>query len=376
MLRFLDAGESHGQCLTAIIEGMPSNFVIDIEKINEELRRRQSGYGRGERMKIENDKVEILSGMREGKTTGAPITLCIRNLDYENWKDKTPEETFVSVPRPGHADLTGEYKYGTGNLRDSIERSSARETAVRCAVGALCKEVLRELHVEVRSKVYSLYGVFDGQDDLFVDEVYGKIERSPMRVHKEEREMMEMVDSARNAGDTLGGWVYASVRGCPKGIGSFAEYDRRLGSILGGATMSIQGVKQVSIGNPFSNLTGYSYHDGITYAEGKLKRTSNHAGGMEGGISNGEDIDVFCYMKPIPSILLKLPSVDLKTKENTESRYERSDVSAVVPLSIVLENVLAYEILKEITRTFSNDSKEELKEAIKYREMRLGELDE
>ena len=376
MLRFLDAGESHGKGLTAIIEGIPSNFSIDVELINAELRRRQAGYGRGERMKIEKDKVEVLSGLRDGKTTGAPITLHIKNLDYENWKKKTKEELFVSVPRPGHADLTGEFKYGTGDMRNSIERASARETAIRCAVGAVCKQILKVLDVEVRSKVYALYGIFDGQDDLFDEKIYEKIEKSPVRVNKREEEMIEIIDSAKKAGDTLGGWVYASVKGCPRGLGSFAEYDRRFGGVLGGAVMSIQGVKEVSIGNPFSNLTGFSYHDGITYENGKLTRTSNHAGGIEGGITNGENIEVYCYMKPIPSILLKLPSVDLFKKEKTVSRYERSDVTAIVPLSIVLENVLAYEVLKEILSTFSRDSKEELMAAIKYREKRLGEFDE
>jgi len=376
MLRFLDAGESHGPGLCAVIEGLPANFTISKEKIDQQLLRRQKGYGRGERMKLEKDQVEIISGLHEGKTTGAPVTILIRNRDHENWKNKDAKETFVSVPRPGHADLTGEFKYGTGNLRNSIERSSARETAIRSAVGALCRQILEELDINIRSKVQTLYGINDSFCDIFDDGLYEKIEKSPMRVLKNEEAFMTLVDSAKHKGDTLGGWVYASVEGVMRGLGSFMHYDRRLDGALAGAAMSIQGVKQVSIGNPFGNFTGYTYHDGIIYEDGKLERISNHAGGIEGGISNGEHIDVYCYMKPIPSILLKLPSVDLKEKKNVDSRYERSDVTAVVPLSIVLEHVLAFELLKEILETFSRDNKEELMAAIQIREKRLGELNE
>lgn len=374
MLRFLDAGESHGRGLCAVLEGLPANFPIKIENINKELARRQKGYGRGGRMKIEKDTVEIISGLNDGMTTGAPVTLLIQNRDYENWRMKTKEETFVTIPRPGHADLTGEFKYATGNLRNSIERSSARETAIRTAVGAVCKEILRELGIEVRSKVQTLYGLNDTFCDLFDDGLYQLIEKSPMRVLRHEEEFMALVDSAKKNGDTLGGWVYASCEGVMKGLGSFMQYDRRLDGILAGALMSIQGVKQVSIGNPFYIATGVRYQDGITYEEGKLTRTSNHAGGIEGGISNGEPLEVYCYMKPIPSTLRKLPSVDLATRENTDSRYERSDVTAVVPLSIVVEHVLAFELLKEILNTFSRDNKEELLSAIEVRKERIGEI--
>lgn len=374
MLRFLDAGESHGRGLCAVLEGLPANFPVNIENINKELERRQKGYGRGGRMKIEKDSVEIISGLSEGKTTGAPMTLLIQNRDYENWRLKSQEETFVSIPRPGHADLTGEYKYATGNLRNSIERSSARETAIRTAVGAVCKEVLKELGVIIRSKVQTLYGLNDTFCDLFDDGLYDLIEKSPMRVLRHQEEFMALVDSAKKNGDSLGGWVYASCEGVMEGLGSFMHYDRRLDGILSGALMSIQGVKQVSIGNPFFIATGAMYHDGISYEDGKIVRTSNHAGGIEGGISNGEQLEVYCYMKPIPSLLLKLPSVDLKTRKNSDSRYERSDVTAVVPLSIVVEHVLAFELLKEILNTFSRDNKEELLASIEVRKIRIGEI--
>ncbi len=367
MLRFLDAGESHGEGLYAIIEGLPSNFSVSEQEINHELHRRQLGYGRGARMAIEKDEIKILSGVSEGKTTGAPVTLYLKNHDYENWKNKTFEETFVSIPRPGHGDLGGEEKYHTGNLRNSIERSSARETAIRSAVGALCKSILKPLGVEIRSKVYGLHEIKDGTADLFNDDLYEKIEKSPLRVLAQEEQMMTLIDDMKIAGDTVGGWVYASVHGAMKGLGSFMHYDRRLDGILSQAVMSIQGVKQVSMGEPETTLTGYNYHDPIYLDDGRIHRRTNRAGGIEGGISNGEDILVFAYMKPIPSILKKLPSVDLKTRTQTTSRYERSDVTAVVPLCIVVENVLAFELLKVILDTFARDEKEELHRAIKMR---------
>ncbi len=367
MLRFLDGGESHGEGLYAIIEGLPSNFMVSEKEINYELHRRQQGYGRGARMSLEKDEIKILSGVSEGKTTGAPITLYLKNKDYENWKNLSFEDTFVSIPRPGHGDLGGEEKYHTGNLRHSIERSSARETAIRSAVGALCKSILKPLGVEIRSKVHTLHGIIDGAVNLFEDEVYEKIENSPMRVMTSEKQMMNLIDVTKEAGDTLGGWVYASIHGAMKGLGSFMHYDRRLDGIIAQAVMSIQGVKQVSIGEPGTAKTGYDYHDPIYLNEGVISRKTNRAGGIEGGISNGEDILVYAYMKPIPSILKKLPSVDLKTRTQTTSRYERSDVTAVVPLCIVMENVLAFEMLKVILDTFARDEKEELQRAIEMK---------
>lgn len=364
MLRFLDGGESHGEGLYAIIEGLPSNFQVSEEEINYELHRRQQGYGRGGRMAIEEDRIKILTGIKDGKTTGAPITLYLKNRDYENWKNLAKKDTFVSIPRPGHGDLGGEEKYHTGDLRNSIERSSARETAIRSAVGALCKSVLKPLGVEIRSKVHTLHDLRDGQADLFDEEIYKKIEHSPLRVLTREEEMKDLIDEAKESGDTLGGWVYASVRGAMKGLGSFMHYDRRLEGLLAQAVMSIQGVKQVSIGEPGDPRRGSEYHDAIILEKGKIRRSTNHAGGIEGGITNGEDIVVFAYMKPIPSLLRTMASVDLKTKGETMSRYERSDITAVVPLCIVLENVLAFELLRVILETFSRDEKEELQEAI------------
>lgn len=364
MLRFLDGGESHGEGLYAIIEGLPSNFDVSEEEISQELSRRQKGYGRGSRMAIEEDEIRILTGLSQGKTTGAPVTLYLKNKDYENWKNRSKEETFVSVPRPGHGDLTGELKYHTGDLRNSIERSSARETAMRTAVGALCKGILKTLGVDIRSKVYALHHLQDGMVDLYDEDVYGIIEKSPMRVLNLEEPMKDLIDEAKAAGDTLGGWVYTSIRGTMKGLGSFMHYDRRLEGLLAQSAMNIQGVKQVSIGEPGGPKMGSEYHDPIYLQDEKIIRKSNRAGGIEAGISNGEDILVFAYMKPIPSVVKKIPSVDLKLKKETPSRYERSDVTGVVPLSIVLENVLAFEILKVILDTFSRDEKNELLQAI------------
>ena len=373
MLRFLDGGESHGEGLYAIIEGLPSNFSVSPLEINKALSRRQIGYGRGGRMIIEKDEVQILTGVKDGKTTGAPVTLCIKNKDYENWKDLSKEDTFVSIPRPGHGDLTGELKYRTGDLRNSIERSSARETAIRTAVGALCRGILKDLDIDIRSKVHALHNVVDGKADLYDEKTYEKIEKSPMRAIHEEKQMMDLIDKTKAQGDTLGGWVYASVRGAMKGLGSFVHYDRRLEGILAQAVMSIQGVKQVSIGEPGEPKMGSEYHDAIYLNDGMISRRTNEAGGIEGGISNGEDILVYAYMKPIPSTIKKIPSVDLKTMKETESRYERSDVTAIVPLSIVMENVLAFELLKIILDTFSRDEKEELQLAIEKKKRRNEE---
>lgn len=375
MLRFLDGGESHGIGLTAIIEGLPSGFYISEDNINLELEKRQKGYGRGNRMDIEKDKVIILSGLSDMKTTGAPLTIFIKNKDYKNWQNLSKAEKEVFIPRPGHADLTGVFKYDN-NIRDNIERSSARETAIRTAVGAVCKEILKSLNIEIRSKVMSIGTVTDDFTDLYDDSAYKEINKSPVRVFNNEEKFKEIIDKAKEKGDTLGGEVLVSIKGVPRGIGSFMHYDRKLDANIAFSTISVQGVKSVTIGKKNNRLTGNSYHDDIMYKDGKLKRKSNNAGGIEGGVSNGENIDIYSYIKPIPSIKMKYKSVDLKNKKNISSRYERSDISAVVPFSVVLENVMAFEILKEILITFSRDNKDELVYGLKYREKKLGELDE
>ncbi|APF28651.1 chorismate synthase [Clostridium sporogenes] len=372
MLRFLDAGESHGRALTAIIEGIPSNIHIDIDFINKELKRRQIGYGRGKRMTIEKDKVEIWSGIRANKTTGNPITLIIYNKDYNNWKelmDKEAEDKDkIFVPRPGHGDLVGHIKYNTGDIRNVIERTSARETAIRTAVGAMCKYILKLLGIDIRSKIQSIGEIFDENVDIYDNDVYREIEDSLLRCYnkKAEKNMMDEIDNCKKEGDTIGGSIYISVKGMPVGIGSYTQWYRKLDALLSYSIMSVQGIKAVEFGEGLDlNKRGSTFNDEIYYDEDNIKRKSNNAGGIEAGVSNGEDIIIKAYMKPIPSIKKPLKTIDLKEKINVENRYERSDVCGVVPASIVLENVCAFEILKEILNTYPCDDFNTLKKYIR-----------
>ncbi len=309
MLRFLDAGESHGRALTAIIEGIPSNIYIDIDFINKELKRRQTGYGRGKRMAIEKDKVEIWSGVRANKTTGNPITLIIYNKDYDNWKELIDKEVEdkdkIFVPRPGHGDLVGHIKYNTGDIRNVIERTSARETAIRTAVGAMCKYILKLLGIDIRSKIQSIGKIFDENVDIYDDYVYIGIEDSPLRCYnkKAEKNMMDEIDNCKKEGDTIGGSIYISIKGMPVGIGSYTQWDRKLDALLSYSIMSVQGIKAIEFGEGLDlSKRGSTFNDEIYYDEDNIKRKSNNAGGIEAGVSNGEDIIIKAYMKPIPSI--------------------------------------------------------------------------
>ena len=373
MLRFLDAGESHGKAMISIIDGIPSNFNIDIDFINNELKRRQRGYGRGERMNLEEDRVEFLSGVRGKNTTGNPITMVIYNKDYENWKEiigKEPKsEEKIVVPRPGHGDLVGYFKYGTGDIRDTIERTSARETSIRTAVGALCKEILKELGIEIRSKVHSLGNLYDDAVDIYDDTIYGKINKSPVRCYNAEVEkgFIKKIDICKEQGETIGGSVFLSIKGVPIGVGSYSQWDRKLDAILSYGIMSVQGVKAIEFGNGLDlNLRGSTFNDEIIYENGNIKRKTNNCGGIEAGVSNGENIEIKVYIKPIPSIKKDIGTVDLRKKKETSTRYERSDVSAVIPASIVLENVVAFYILREIMNKFTADEFFELKRSINY----------
>jgi chorismate synthase len=371
MLRFLDAGESHGRALTAIIEGLPSNFNVSLDYIDKELKRRQRGYGRGSRMKIEQDKVELWSGLRGTKTTGNPITMVIFNKDYENWTDilnNQPEEhKKITIPRPGHGDLVGYFKYNTGDIRDVIERTSARETAVRTAVGALCKNILEELNIFIRSKVNSIGEIYDEAVDLFHDENYKIIEESEVRCYnsKIEETIKSEIDICKESGNTIGGSIFISMKGIPIGIGSYTQWDRKLDALLSFAVMSIQGIKAVEVGNGLNmSLKGSDFNDEMFYKDGKIVRSSNNSGGIEAGVSNGENIELKAYMKPIPTIKKSINSIDLKSKQNVVNRYERSDVCGVVPASIVIENICAFEVLKQILIKFPSDDFNELKESI------------
>ncbi|EPY2277663.1 chorismate synthase [Clostridium sporogenes] len=368
MLRFLDAGESHGRALTAIIEGIPSNIYIDIDFINKELKRRQIGYGRGKRMSIEKDKVQIWSGVRANKTTGNPITLIIYNKDYDNWKELIDKEVEdkdkIFVPRPGHGDLVGHIKYNTGDIRNVIERTSARETAIRTAIGAMCKYILKLLGIDIRSKIQSIGEIFDEDVDIYDNNIYGEIEDSLLRCYnkKVEKNMIDEIDNCKKEGDTIGGSIYISIKGMPVGIGSYTQWDRKLDALLSYSIMSVQGIKAVEFGEGLDlSKRGSTFNDEIYYDEDNIKRKSNNAGGIEAGVSNGENIIIKAYMKPIPSIKKPIKTINLKEKINVENRYERSDVCGVVPASIVLENVCAFEILKEILSTYPCDDFNTLK---------------
>ena len=342
--RFLTAGESHGKCLTAIIEGVPAGITIDIDFINNELKRRQQGYGRGERMQIENDTVEITSGVRFGKTLGSPITLVVQNRDFESWKkimsvapeDVTDEKAF-STYRPGHADYAGSVKYNQTDLRNVLERSSARKTAIEVAVGAIAKLILKELDITGSSKVLQI--------------------GSACCVADFEHE----VDIMRGKGDTVGGKFVVVYKNLPVGLGSHVHWDRGIDGKLAQAVMSIPAVKVVEIGTNPLGFQGSAYHDEIYINNGEIERKTNNAGGIEGGMTNGEDLVVFGIMKPIPTMKTPLKTVDSQTKEQTEAHFERSDVCAVEACSVVAEARVAWILVDEILRKFGGDSIDELR---------------
>ena len=342
--RFLTAGESHGKCLTAIIEGVPAGITIDIDFINNELKRRQQGYGRGERMQIENDTVEITSGVRFGKTLGSPITLVIQNRDFESWKkimsiapeDVTDERAF-STYRPGHADYAGSVKYNQTDLRNILERSSARKTAIEVAVGAIAKLILKELNITGSSKVLQIGSACCPAD------------------------FEQEVDIMRGKGDTVGGKFVVVYKNLPIGLGSHVHWDRGIDGKLAQAIMSIPAVKVVEIGTNPLGYQGSAYHDEIFINNGEIERKTNNAGGIEGGITNGQDLVVFGVMKPIPTMKTPLKTVDSQTKEQTEAHFERSDVCAVEACSVVAEARVAWILVDEILRKFGGDSIDELR---------------
>lgn len=340
-MRYLTAGESHGEALVAIIEGLPSNLIIDIDFINSELKRRQGGYGRGGRMAIETDTIHILGGIRNGKTIGSPLLIEIINRDFENWKGKKVPE--ITRPRPGHADLAGAIKYNQRDIRNILERSSARETAARVAVGSVAKILLRELSIEVKSEVLEIGGV------------------------KEKEEWVKKIDEAKAQGDTLGGIIQIVIEGVPVGLGSHTQWDRKLDALLAYHLMSVQAIKGVEFGLGFAaaRKPGSLVHDEI-YSDGNgFYRKTNNAGGIEGGISNGSPIVIKAAMKPIPTLLKPLNSVDINTKEQIKAQYERSDVTAVEAAAVVLESVCAWVIADECMKKFGGDSIEELKNNFK-----------
>jgi len=370
-MRFLTAGESHGPCLIAIVEGLPAGLVVDIEAIDRDLVRRQGGYGRGGRMNIERDRVEILGGLIAGQTTGAPVALRIENRDWANWRDRWAAGDLpkLSVPRPGHADYAGMVKYGLDDARPVLERASARETAARVAVGALARQLLAAFDVTVGSYVVEIGGVFAVVPDLPPRELWALAEASDVRCPDEEAAagMRAAIDAARQAGDSLGGVFVVIATGLPVGLGSHVHWDRRLDARLAAAVMSIQAIKGVEIGPAFENARrpGTQVHDEFEpagdSASRPVRRTSNRAGGIEGGMSNGQPIVVRVAMKPIPTTLTPLRSVDLATGEPAETQYQRSDVCAVPAASVVGEAMVAWVLADALVEKFGGDSLAEMK---------------
>jgi chorismate synthase len=373
-IRFLTAGESHGKGLVCIIEGIPANLELSSEYINRELERRQRGYGRGGRMKIEKDRVQILSGVRFGKTLGGPITLFIENKDWENWKEKMAvegerPETVVPFtrPRPGHADLAGGIKYNQRDLRNILERASARETACRVALGAVCKRFLEELGVFVGSYVVSIGTVQPPIEEQDLIKRHQLAEQSELRFPdpSKDKEFMELIDRAKEMGESLGGVFEVFAVGVPPGLGSHVHWDRKLDGRIAQAMMSIQAIKGVEIGLGFeaAKRFGSEVHDEIGYREGEgYFRYSNNLGGLEGGITNGMPIIVRCAMKPIPTLTKPLRSVDVLTKEEVRAGKERTDVVAVPAASVVGESALALVLADAFLEKLGGDFMEEIKE--------------
>jgi chorismate synthase len=378
MFRFLTAGESHGPSLTAIIEGIPAGMTFSKASIDEQLRRRQGGYGRGGRMKIERDVVEILSGVRHGRTLGSPITLRIENRDWANWQDRmgaeppeTPPEPVTRV-RPGHADLTGALKYGRDDVRDVIERASSRETAARVAVGAVCTQFLAAFGVQIHSHILSIANVGYGPGEAPVvgvadDAFWARVEASAMRCADEAltQRMIERVNAGKREGDTCGGVFEVVAKGVPIGLGSYSQWDQRLNARLASALMSIPSAKGVEIGGGFAlaALPGSQVHDVVRYdADTGWRHLTNHAGGIEGGISNGEPIVARVAVKPIPTLAHPLPSADVRTGENVDAtRYERSDVCVVPAAGVVGEAMLAISSAGAWLEKFGGDSMSEVR---------------
>lgn len=392
MIRYLTGGESHGKVLTAIVEGLPSGIRVSSKDINEDLKRRQGGYGRGGRMAIESDAVEFLSGLRFSRTLGSPLTMEVKNKDWENWQKVMAYEgtnsakvSKVTKPRPGHADLTGVLKYDSADIRDILERSSARETAVRVAVGSLCKSLLKEFGINVYSWVTEIGGVGATSVDLSknpsvtdIVSAYNKAEKSQVRLTaspQKEKLIIKAIDNAKKRGDSLGGTFNIAVIGVCPGLGSHAQWDRKLDALIAYALMSVQATKsvEVGIGHLVSSTPGSLVHDEIYYKNSKaasgatwpLKRrffrNTNRAGGIEGGMSNGETIWLSASMKPIPTLYKPLKSVDIKSKKPFQAAIERSDICAVPAASVVAESVVAIEIAKAFLDKFGGDSIKEIK---------------
>ncbi|MBK7378151.1 MAG: chorismate synthase [Ignavibacteriales bacterium] len=379
-MRFLTAGESHGKALTTIVEGFPSNMIVEKSIIDFQLQRRQAGYGRGLRMKIESDSVEILSGVRNKKSLGSPISFLIKNYDWENWKEQMSSYNVnitekISLPRPGHADLVGTQKYNYNDIRNSIERSSARETAARVAAGSVARIFLNHFGISVGSFVESIGGIYSHksfyqkllQNNLVEDFIASGLsdiaDKSPVRVleKSQEKQIISKIKLAKKKGDTLGGNFIVVVSGIPAGLGSFVHYDRKMDAAIAHSIMSINAVKAVSIGSGFLSADKYGSesHDEIILADKSFTRRTNNAGGIEGGVSTGLPIIVRAAMKPIATLMTPIQSIDLKNMKPADARRERSDFVAVPACSVIAEAMLAWTLADYFLQKFGGDSIEE-----------------
>ncbi|NLP51920.1 chorismate synthase [Bacillus sp. RO1] len=380
-MRYLTAGESHGPQLTTILEGVPAGLPLTVEDINDDLARRQKGHGRGRRMQIEKDTVDILSGVRHGQTLGSPITLAVTNDDWKHWtkimgieplskEDQDEVKRKVTKPRPGHADLNGAIKYGHRDMRNVLERSSARETTVRVAAGAVARKFLAELGIKVAGHVTEIGGVkAEPQPITNLDDLKAQTEASPVRCYdkKVEQKMMDAIDTAKENGDSIGGIVEVIVEGVPAGVGSYVHYDRKLDAKVAASIMSINAFKGVEFGVGFqaASLPGSKVHDEIAWSEERgYYRLSNNLGGFEGGMTTGMPIVVRGVMKPIPTLYKPLQSVDIDTKEPFQASIERSDSCAVPAASVVAEAVVAWEIAQAIVEQFGQDRMDLIKENV------------
>ena len=371
-LQFLTAGESHGKGLLGILDGIPAGLEISEDYIDEQLKRRQMGHGRGGRMKIEKDHGEIWSGVRHGKTLASPIGILVQNLDWKNWTEKmsiTPvdkEIKKVTLPRPGHADLAGVQKYGFTDIRNVLERSSARETTMRVALGSICRKLLEEVGIHIASRVVQIHNVIDTDKvDCEIKELNSKVDRSPVRcINKAiETQMINVIDAAKQSGDSVGGIFEVIATGVPYGLGSFTQWTEKLQARISAMMMSINAFKGIEIGSGFRSAAkfGSEVHDEIGHDGKKFTRYSNNAGGLEGGMSNAQPIVLWMSMKPISTLIKPLRSIDVITFEKKKAHKERTDACAVPAASIIAESMLCITLADALLEKFGGDSVEQLK---------------
>ena len=375
-LQFLTAGESHGKGLLGILDGIPAGLEISEDYIDEQLKRRQMGHGRGGRMKIEKDHGEIWSGIRHGKTLASPIGILVQNLDWKNWTEKmsiTPvdkEIKEVTLPRPGHADLAGVQKYGFTDIRNVLERSSARETTMRVALGSICRKLLEEVGIHIASRVVQIHNVIDTDKvDCEIKELNSKVDRSPVRcINKAiETQMINVIDAAKQSGDSVGGIFEVIASGVPYGLGSFTQWTEKLQARISAMMMSINAFKGIEIGSGFRSAAkfGSEVHDEIGHDGKKFTRYSNNAGGIEGGMSNAQPIVLWMSMKPISTLIKPLRSIDVITFEKKKAHKERTDACAVPAASIIAESMLCITLADALLEKFGGDSIEQLKAHMK-----------